>query len=499
MEFYGGYLLAGLNFAFPMDDPYIHLAMGKNLAAHGSWGPMAGVFNSSSSSLLYTLIISAFFFLGIGGLSTLIIINLISSFGCLYAFEKIAKALEIDADKYMILSFSFVLIVPLYHIAYLSMEHTLHIWIMMLVVLKAAVYFSENRNDFKSIIWLSIWTSLAITTRYESLFFGLIVGIILLYRKQFKNAIIFGVIALLPISIFGIISIINGENFLPNSVLVKGVRGGEHDVVYFIKYAVRWLKKMVEYPDYGLAILIVAYVMISKIRAKTKDIMYWFSIITFAILIIHGSFADIGWLGRYEAYLIALSLGCLVCLFQKYTNEKSNLKYVPYALLILFVLIRTITYTFSYRYGIQNIFDQQYQMSQFVKEYYNNDEIVINDIGTTSYYTNAKYLDLWALASTDLANYKLEYGDINQDIVAKLADDRSSKIAIIYNEPDFEYVPGEWRKVASWTIQNRQVSNFETIYFYAINVRPEVLMQQVAEYSKIIPAEVKVEYFIPKE
>lgn len=138
-------------------------------------------------------------------------------------------------------------------------------------------------------------------------------------------------------------------------------------------------------------------------------------------------------------------------------------------------------------------------MAQFVKQYYNNDEIVLNDIGTTSYYTNAKYLDLWALASTEIADYKLQNNSINQDIVANLADKRNSKIAIIYSDSTYNYVPEEWSKVASWTIQNRQVSDRATVYFYAINAPSQELLNQVVEFSKNIPPEVRVEYFISKE
>lgn len=497
MEFYGGYLLAGLNFAFPMDDPYIHLAIGKNLALHGNWGPMSDVFNSSSSSLLYTLIITVFFYLGIGGLSTLFIINIISSLGCLFAFEKIARTLKMDADSYMIMAFAFVLIVPLYHIAYLSMEHTLHIWIMLYTVLNGAIYLSNETNNTRAVISLSILTSLAIMARYESLFLGLILGLILLYRKQFKNAIIFGVIALIPITIFGLVSIYNGEHFLPNSVMVKGVRTGD-GFLYYLKYGVRWLKKMYLFPDYGLALIVVAIAFFKKYKLKEIDTMYWFSFLTLTIMIIHGSFGEIGWLGRYEAYLVALSLVVMGFCFQ-YFKEKGISKYIPYLVLIAFILLRTVNYTYSYRHGMQNIYDQQYQMSQFVKQYYDNEEIVLNDIGTTSYYTDAKYIDLWALASTEIANYKLEHNSINQDVVANLADRRNSKIAIIYSDSVYNYVPIEWSKVASWTIQNRQVSDRATVYFYAINIPARELLDQVEEFSENIPSEVKVEYFIPKE
>ncbi len=498
MEFYGGYLLAGLNFAFPMDDPYIHLAMGKNLALNGSWGPMADTFNSSSSSLLYTLIISIFFFLGIGGISTLFIINIISSLGCLFAFEKAIKAMNFNPDRYIVLAFSFVMIVPLYHIAYLSMEHTLHIWLILSGVTRAAKYLSQNKNYTKTIISLSVITSFATMARYESLFFALIFGLILLYRKQFKNAIIFGIITLIPIAIFGYISVLNGESFLPNSVLIKGVRSGDTDLIYYLKYLFRWAKTMIEFPDYGLAVLVILSSVIWKIKDKVFDVSYWFSFIALAVLILHGSFAKIGWLARYEAYLIALSLVSFTFICDKFKKDKRTF-ILSFVIIAIFIGIRTFPSTFDYRYGMQNIYNQQYQMSQFIKEYYNDSEIVLNDIGTTSYYTNAKYIDVWGLANYEIVDYKLKNGSINQDLVARLAYDRNSKIAIIYNENSFDYVPSEWKKVASWTIENRQVSNFATVYFYAINVPASELLEQVAMFSKNIPSEIQVEYFKEKE
>ncbi len=494
MEFYGGYLLAGLNFAFPMDDPYIHLAIGKNLALNGSWGPMADTFNSSSSSLLYTLIISFFFFMGFGGLSTLFIINIVSSIGCLFAFEKAIRAMNFSADRYIILAFAFVLIVPLYHIAFLSMEHTLHIWLILLAITRAAKYFGNDYNNTKLIVSLSVVTSLATMARYETLFLAFVVGLILLYRKQFKNAIIFGIITLLPLAIFGYISILNGESFLPNSVLIKGVRSGDADLIYYAKYLFRWVKSMIEFPDYGAALLLVISAVIWKFKEKKFDVSYWFSFITLTVFILHGSFAKIGWLARYEAYLFALALVSLAFIYDKFGNAKKT-KFVPFVIIAVFIVLRTFPNTFDYRYGMQNIYNQQYQMSEFIKEYYNDSEIVLNDIGTTSYYTNAKYIDVWGLANYEVVDYKLKNGDIDQDLVARLAYDRNSKIAIIYNEDSFNYVPNEWKKVASWTIDNRQVPNFATVYFYAINVPAAHLKEQVVLFSRNLPSEISVEYF----
>lgn len=495
MEFYGGYLLAGLHFSFPMDDPYIHLSMGRNLAYHGNWGPMANVFNSSSSSILYTLLIAAFYFVGFGGISTLFIINIVSSMGCLFAFEKIVRSMGLDSDKYIIVAFAFVIVVPLYHVAYLSMEHTLHIWLILITLLKAAKYFSEKKNDFKSLISLSIFTSLTIMARYETLFLGLIIGLLLLYRKQFLYAIIFGVIALLPIGIFGYISVLNGEHWLPNSVLVKGTKSGD-GIIYYLKYLGRWAKKVIELPEYGVGFAIVLTTLIWKIKLRSRDTMFWFSLIVALLFIFHGSFAEVGWLGRYEAYLIALSMVSFIFIVQKF-EEMVKWKFMIYLIIALFFIIRTIPYTYNYRYAMSNIYDQQIQMSRFVKEYYNHSDIVINDIGAISYYTNATYLDLWSLASTEITNFNLKYGKIDKDLVFELAEKRESQIAIIYNDSTFNYVPDEWKKVASWTIENRQASNFATVYFYAINVEDSQLLDQVIEFSKTIPDNVKVNYYMP--
>jgi hypothetical protein len=45
-------------FVYVIDDPYIHMAMAKNMALHGVWGVSQYHFASSSSSLLWTALIS---------------------------------------------------------------------------------------------------------------------------------------------------------------------------------------------------------------------------------------------------------------------------------------------------------------------------------------------------------------------------------------------------------------------------------------------------------
>src|SRR6478609_3379099 len=53
-----------------IDDPAIHLSLAGNLAHHGTWGVVPGVFQSASSSPLWTLLLAGYLWVA-GGLRSI--------------------------------------------------------------------------------------------------------------------------------------------------------------------------------------------------------------------------------------------------------------------------------------------------------------------------------------------------------------------------------------------------------------------------------------------
>ena len=77
MLFYS-YLLNDGHIIYALDDAYIHMAIAKNFSQKGVWGVTDEGFSSSSSSLLYTLLLSLIFLFGPNEIAPLII-NLVAA------------------------------------------------------------------------------------------------------------------------------------------------------------------------------------------------------------------------------------------------------------------------------------------------------------------------------------------------------------------------------------------------------------------------------------
>jgi hypothetical protein len=140
-----------------------------------------------------------------------------------------------------------------------------------------------------------------------------------------------------------------------------------------------------------------------------------------------------------------------------------------------------------------NIFEQQYQMGSFVRQYYQGSTVALNDVGAVNFLADIHCLDLWGLANRDVTSLKREHNYHLRDIVG-LSRQAGARIAIVYDlwfAGEVGGLPAEWVRVGQWTIRNNVIAGGDTVSFYALDPS-EVshLIQCLREFSLRLPRDV---------
>jgi hypothetical protein len=113
----------GGQFAYPLDDTYIHLAVAKHFVLRGVWGVTPFAFTSSVSSPLWTLAISAVFAVfGVERVAPLVM-NTLMVLAMLYVVHRICIREQVPARFEAAGLFAPVLLEPVAPMALSGMEH----------------------------------------------------------------------------------------------------------------------------------------------------------------------------------------------------------------------------------------------------------------------------------------------------------------------------------------------------------------------------------------
>jgi len=140
-----------------------------------------------------------------------------------------------------------------------------------------------------------------------------------------------------------------------------------------------------------------------------------------------------------------------------------------------------------------NIFEQQYQMGSFVKEYYQGSSVALNDVGAVNFLADIDCLDLWGLANRDVTRLKRDHNYHTRDI-AVLARQAGTRMAMIYDEwyaGQVGGVPAEWLRVGQWTIPDNVILGEATVSIYALdNSEVPRLIQSLREFAPKLPRDV---------
>jgi hypothetical protein len=215
---------------------------------------------------------------------------------------------------------------------------------------------------------------------------------------------------------------------------------------------------------------------------------------------------------RYEDYLIGCSVLIVGVVVARYGRQ---LPFLPtgaaarlpsggvagivaaaLGVVLLFpFLIRTEKTFQNSKWYCVNIFEQQYQMAQFVHRYYDSTGIAFNDIGAISFYSVGPKLDLFGLASLDVARQR-RANRFTAGWADSLGRQQQIKLAIVYDTWQDSALLHRWNKIASWQNHHNVVLGSDSVSFYTLDAADTTALRKNLEaFQPSLPPDVTVRYY----
>ena len=118
-------------FIYTLDDPYIHMAIAKNIVTNGVWGITKSEFTSCSSSPLWTFLIPIFYFIfGVKDIIPFILNILFASLTAVFVFKVLRKFTDSITIQTIILLFV-LFFTPFISVVFTGLEHTLYSFLIV--------------------------------------------------------------------------------------------------------------------------------------------------------------------------------------------------------------------------------------------------------------------------------------------------------------------------------------------------------------------------------
>ena len=499
----------GGRFVYAIDDIYIAMAVARNFAAHGVWGVTPYHFSSNESTIVWPFLLALCDAMGITSELVPLFLNVICGGFTLVVVYEIARKMGLPQSLQAMVLMAVLLLAPLPAMIFSGMEHTLQIGLAILFVYVAARDLAgEQGRSVGASRELWLLAVLVPVVRYEGLFLVFAACLLFMARRRWRVAIGLGLAAAAPPALYGALSAYQGWFWLPNSVYLKAnlphAAGALHHLALLGDWE-GWIKSSVVWiPGLSLLILLALRVYSERTVWRKSSVMILLFIVTAAL---HLRLARIGWFFRYEAYLIALSVVIFAIGGYEYVTGRPQQKrgrgetlvaagWLGCSLTFLLMLLgfRGIVTLYRIPLATQNIYDQQYQMGLFLRQFYRGQPVAANDIGAVSYLAEPRLLDLWGLASLDVAKLRMA-GGLTPGEIDELTKSQGTKVAIVFDRIFYDGnaghggLPARWIRVGRWRIPHNYVCGDDTVSFYVVEKSEEqALIAHLQQFAPRLPA-----------
>ena len=497
---YSYFQLSGNQFIYPIDDAYIHLAIARKFGESGFWSINFNSFDSGSSSILYTLILSSLIKVFGDNLYYPMVVNIIAGYFTVYWVYRFFK--DFYSEKELKLGlFIFLPISLLYMTVILGMEQTIHMLLSVMAIYFIKKNIESNFKQFDFIKLLIVIFFLSVI-RFESMFFVLCLGMILLLDRKIKEGISVFVVGFFPIVIFGLISIQQGGFFFPNSVIIKGsYPEGNILMSVWVIFKKGILLNISFYKLFLFPIVCAIIILFDSCRnqglkslIKNNKIIF----LVFGTVLLQSLFAIIKY--RYENYLMIMLVMILIPpaieYFKQININKRNINSLIFiGSFVGFCLIGIYRFIYSHpvlKVSSKNVEEQQVEMGKFLNQFYRGQKTVANDIGAIAYFGNVQLLDIVGLGSTDVAKFyvenkgldKIEFDKKYNQFLSNYISENHYKVAVIYPNWYPNDIPKSWIPVASWKIENNLGTAQNRVVWYSFsNTDANILRENLRKFN----------------
>lgn len=447
------FLHAGL-FEYPLDDVYIHMAMAEGIW-QGTYGINPGEAASAASSILYPLLLLPIF-----GPSFQWFLPLFWNSAAILALGwQFGRVLEIGGARGrwgMALAALAPLGLNMPGVAYLGMEHTLHALVTVTILLELYAYLSTGRISRLLVATLILGPLL----RYEGLALSLAAaGVIALRGRPGLGLGLMAAIAA-PVGLFSLYLTHLGLDPLPGSVLVKATLG-DQPFSPMDNFTLLLTKPS------GIAVLALIallYLMALLLFMRRMFAGLWLAVIATIVGVAHALVGQVGWLYRYEDYVVVLMVSALIlgC------RGLSRRWFWGVALVLAGLGAHFSPKVWGvYAWNSRAVNLQQVQMAHLANDLLKA-PVAANDIGHLAWNSDNYILDLWGLANADARRARLvPGGQAQQGWADRLTRAKGIGYALVYPSWIGAGIGADWIAVAHLTMEpaNGELGSFDVALY----------------------------------
>ena len=480
-------VLNGGRLAYTLDDPYIHLALAENLLG-GHFGLNPGEVSAPSSSILWPFLLAPFTTLAVVEWVPLLLNTFLAVASLIGVRAVLRLAIEPAGDRRLeaattLLTLLAIPALNLVGLVFTGMEHSLQVWMAILVVHGTLLALRDDRTR----VWLLIAIVVGPLVRYENASLSAATLLCLWWRGERRAA--FTCATLIAIGIGGYSFFLHriGLSPLPTSVLAKSAvvapDGGLKRTLYGLYY------NLSSTP--GLLLSLMAIALGALTWSSARPVQERRLALAFAGGIgLHLLVGRFGWYNRYEIYAWSAAL-LIVAYLWRAPLRATLAAHSLWKVTILATLITGVACR-EYVIGLANnafashdIFLQHYSMHRFATEFL-DEPVAVNDIGWVAFQNDNYVLDLWGLASLEALHARGENEDSRW--IAPLAERQGVRLAMIYEEW-FPGLPEDWLRLGVLRMNTIRVTPaHDHVAFYALNeIHAPELRARLREFEAALP------------